>query len=248
MDINCDMGESYGRYRLGEDAAILLWVSSANIACGMHAGDPVVMQATVKLAKQAGAAVGAHPGYPDLQGFGRRAMEMSPEEVEALVLYQVGALAGFARAEGVELAHVKPHGALYNRAAVDMPLARAVAAGVARFSRNLVLVGLAGSCLVQAGLDEGLGVAHEGFPERGYLPDGTLMPRGLPGAVLESPQEAAAQALRMAREGIMTPAGRVVPDTLCIHGDTPGAAAIAQAVRQALEGAGMTITALRRQA
>jgi UPF0271 protein len=244
MDINCDIGESYGRYTLGEDAALLRWVTSANIACGMHAGDPSVMQAAVRLAKQSGAAVGAHPGYPDLQGFGRRAMQLEPDDVEALVLYQVGALAGFARAEGIELRHVKPHGALYNQAAKDMKLARAIARAAARYSKGLILVGLAGSCLVQAGLDAGLAVAREGFPERGYLPDGSLMLRGMPGALVESPQEAAEHGLRMAREGIAGAEGRVEVDTLCIHGDSPGAVEIARAVRQALVGAGMVVKSL----
>ena len=238
MDINSDMGESFGAYRLGDDAALLGLVTSANIACGFHAGDPSVMEATVRLAAQAGVRVGAHPGYPDLQGFGRRAMELSPAEVEALVLYQVGALAGFARAYGVELAHVKPHGALYNQAAADPALAEAVARAVRRFSRGLVLVGLAGSALVEAGRAAGLPAWAEGFPERGYNPDGSLRSRKLPGAVIHDPAEAAENAWRLASEGIaVTRAGqstRVAVDTLCIHGDSPNAVAVARAVKERL--------------
>jgi 5-oxoprolinase (ATP-hydrolysing) subunit A len=244
MDINCDMGESFGRYTLGNDAALMPLITSANIACGLHAGDALVMHKTIRLAKSSGVAVGAHPGYPDLQGFGRRSMEMSPEEVEALVLYQLGALAGFARAEKVELVHVKPHGALYNQAARDRSLARAIARAVAGFSMELILVGLAGSQLVAAGEEVGLKTASEGFPERGYMPDGSLMPRKMPGAVLDSPAEAAAQALRLAREGIEAITGRVKVDTLCIHGDNPGALEIAGAVRQALLASGVEIKSL----
>ena len=155
IDLNCDMGESFGRYRLGNDEALMPHITSANIACGYHAGDPLVMDATVRLAVRHGVGVGAHPGFPDLQGFGRRAMRLSPEEVEAFVLYQVAALAGFARAAGVELAHVKPHGALYNLAAQDRTIAEAIARGVARFSKNLVLVGLAGSPLADHAIESG---------------------------------------------------------------------------------------------
>ena len=185
MDLNCDMGESFGRYELGEDEAVLDWVTSANIACGLHAGDPLVMERTVRLAVQKGVRIGAHPGYPDLQGFGRRVLDLTAEEVEAFTLYQVSALAGFARANGTELAHVKPHGALYNQAARDRGLADAIASGVKRFSPGLVLVGLAGSALIEAGQAAGLRVANEGFPDRAYNPDGSLRSRRLPGAVLE---------------------------------------------------------------
>jgi UPF0271 protein len=234
IDLNCDMGESFGRYALGNDEALMPLITSANIACGLHAGDPLVMQETVRLAARFGVGVGAHPGYPDLQGFGRRNLDLSPEEAEAFVLYQVSALAGFARAAGVELAHVKPHGALYNQAAKDRPLAQAVARGVARFSKSLILVGLAGSTLVEAGAEAALRVANEGFPDRAYNADGSLRPRRLPGAVLESPGEAAAQAVKMAGEGIRFGESRIQVQTLCIHGDNPAALSIAQAVREAL--------------
>jgi 5-oxoprolinase (ATP-hydrolysing) subunit A len=235
IDINCDMGESFGAYRLGDDAALLPLVTSANIACGFHAGDPPVMEATVRLAVDAGARIGAHPGYPDLQGFGRRNMDFSPAEVEALVLYQVGALAGFVRAAGAELAHVKPHGALYNQAAADPALAEAVARAVRRFSRDLVLVGLAGSALVAAGRAAGLLTWAEAFPERAYNPDGTLRSRKLPGAVIHDPAEAATNAARLAREGILLSGGALPVDTLCIHGDSPNALAVAKAVRVVLK-------------
>lgn len=239
IDINCDMGESFGRYRLGADSALISLVTSANIACGFHAGDPQVMDATVRAAVKAGAAIGAHPGYPDLQGFGRREMDMAPDEIETCVLYQIGALAGFARAAGVELVHVKPHGALYNHAARSRESAAAIARAVARFSKHLILVGLAGSLLVEMGIEAGLKTANEGFPERAYNPDGSLVSRRLPGAVIDSPEEAAAQALRLVTEGIrMTTAQgekHIAIDTLCIHGDSPNALAVAQAVRSALQ-------------
>lgn len=248
IDLNCDMGESFGRYSLGDDAAMLAYVSSANIACGLHAGDALVMQKTVQLALQAGAAVGAHPGYPDLQGFGRRAMALTPEEVEAVVLYQVAALAGFARSEQVELSHVKPHGALYNQAAKDCCLAAAIARGVARFSKDLILVGLAGSCLVEMGIAAGLRAAAEGFADRAYQPDGTLVPRSQPGAVLVDPEQAAAQALRLVQTGILITSGSqstTLPvETICLHGDTPHALSFATAVRSALNQAGVKVTRL----
>jgi UPF0271 protein len=248
MDLNSDVGESFGRYELGRDRELLPLVTSANIACGFHAGDPCVMDETVRMARIAGVTVGAHPGYPDLQGFGRRVLEMTPEEVEAMVLYQIGALAGFAKAHGVELVHVKPHGALYNQAAKDRPLADAIARAVSRMSRGLVLVGLAGSLLLDAGREAGLRVAAEGFPERGYNPDGSLMSRKLPGAVIHDPQQAAQNALRLATEGIriQTPEGeRILPvDTLCIHGDSLNAVAVAQAVNQALLAAGVKLSPL----
>ncbi|MEJ5222986.1 MAG: 5-oxoprolinase subunit PxpA [Anaerolineales bacterium] len=244
IDLNCDLGESFGRYTLGDDAALMPFITSANIACGFHAGDPVVMQSTVRLAKRHGVAVGAHPGWPDLQGFGRREMTTAPDEVEALVLYQVGALAAFARAEGVDLTHVKPHGALYNQSARDPALAAAIARAVRRFSRDVILVGLAGCGLAAAGVEAGLRVAHEGFPDRNYNPDGTLMSRSLPGAVIEDPQQVAQHAVRLAREGIRFGGQVIVPDTLCLHGDNPHAAENARTVRAALEAAGVDVRSL----
>jgi len=180
IDINCDMGESFGRYRLGQDEILITRITSANIACGFHAGDPIVMDKTVRLAIEHGVALGAHPSYPDLQGFGRRTMDMTPEEIEAIILYQVAALAGFVHAAGSELVHVKPHGAIYNFAAKNREAARAIASGVARYSKELILVGLAGSLLMDEAREIGLASASEGFPERGYNPDGSLMSRRLP--------------------------------------------------------------------
>jgi UPF0271 protein len=244
IDLNCDMGESFGQYPLGADEQVMPWVTSVNIACGMHAGDPLVMQHTLRLAAAHAVAPGAHPGYPDLQGFGRRVMDLTSEETEAFVLYQVGALAGFARAEGVELTHVKPHGALYNQAARERALAGAVARGVARFSRGLALVGLAGSLLIEAGEEAGLRVAREGFPDRAYNPDGSLKSRREPGAVLESVEAVCANALRLAREGIGEGMKHSRVDTLCIHGDGAHAVEFARAVRQTLEGDGIQVVRL----
>ena len=248
IDINCDMGESYGRYVLGQDETLIQRITSANIACGFHAGDPLVMDRTVKLAIQNGVSIGAHPAYQDLQGFGRRTMDMTPEEIEAFTLYQVSALAGFVNAAGGELVHVKAHGALYNFAAKNIEAARAIARGVARFSKELILVGLAGSLMAEAASESGLTPASEGFPERGYNPDGTLMSRRLPGAVIDSPQDAAAQALRLVKDGIRVENGKqqgvYQVDTLCIHGDSPNAAAVSQAIYSALSASGITVSPL----
>jgi len=234
IDLNSDLGESFGRYTLGNDEALMPFITSANVACGFHAGDPLVMQRTVRLAKQHHVGVGAHPSYPDLQGFGRREMTLSPDEVEAMIVYQVSALAGFVKNEGAELIHVKPHGALYNQAAKDGDLANAIARGVKRFSQELILVGLAGSLLIEAGIGVGLRVANEGFPERGYNADGSLMSRKLNGAIIESPQEAAANAVRMAKDGITINGLKIEVETLCIHGDNEYAVSIARAVRETL--------------
>lgn len=248
IDLNCDMGESFGAYALGADEALMPLVTSVNIACGYHAGDPMVMDRTVRLALRYGVGIGAHPGFPDLMGFGRRAMHLRPEEIENYVLYQVGALAAFARSVGAELTHVKPHGALYNMACTDIEIARAIARGVARAGGGLILVGLAGSALLQAAQEAGLPSAREGFADRAYEADGSLRPRRLPGAVIEDPETAAAQALRIARDGVaLTREGQTVAlevDTLCLHGDNPAAVAIAQAVRRRLEAAGIQVAAL----
>jgi len=242
------MGESFGRYSLGNDAALMPYITSANIACGLHAGDPLVMERTVRLAREHGVSIGAHPGFPDLQGFGRRRMQLTPEEAEAFVLYQIGALAGFAKAAGAELVHVKPHGALYNQAARDRPLAEAIVRAVARFSRRLILVALANSLLVEAALEAGLPVAREAFADRAYEADGSLRSRRLPGAVLEDPAQAAQQALRIARDGfVVAYTGEEVAveaETLCVPGDTPTALSIVQAIRQALMAAGVEVAPL----
>ena len=243
IDLNCDLGESFGRYTLGEDALIMPLITSANIACGFHAGDASVMQATVRLAKQHGVAIGAHVGWPDLQGFGRREMSLSPEETEALVLYQIGGLAGFAKAEGVELRHVKPHGAMYNQSARERGVAEAVARAVKRFSVDIALVGLAGSGSVEAAQGLGLRVLNEGFPDRGYTSEGALVPRSQPGAILSSVEEVAAHAVSLALNGIQFGGRRVRVDTLCLHGDNVHAAENARRVREALQNAGIEVAA-----
>ena len=246
IDLNADTGESLGPWPLGEDEALIPLVSSVNVAAGFHAGDPVVIERTVALAVRHSVAIGAHPGYPDLAGFGRRAMGLSPTEIEAAVLYQVGAVAAFARAAGSDLRHVKAHGALYNRAARDEAAAAAIARAVRRFSGDLVLVGLAGSVLVAAGRAAGLAVAEEAFADRAYEADGSLRARDLPGAVLDDPAEAAAQALAIVRGSVAVAGGGMLAvraDTICVHGDLPGAVARARAVREALLGAGIEIRA-----
>ncbi len=248
IDLNCDMGESFGAYSIGNDAAIMPFITSANVACGYHAGDPMVMDKTVRLAASHGVQIGAHPGYPDLQGFGRRPMDINPVEVEALVLYQIAALAGFTRANGVELVHVKPHGSLYNQASTNRDLAAAVARGVARFSRDLVLVGLAGSVMLSAGAEAGLRVAAEAFADRAYNPDGSLRSRRQSGALIADPVEALAQAVRLAESGVTVALENGITQvpvvTLCLHGDNSSAPQIAATLRSGLERAGWTLKSL----
>jgi len=245
IDLNADVGESYGAYRYGDDEGVFPFVSSANIACGFHAGDPGVMRSTVQLAGRHGVAIGAHPGFQDLLGFGRREMHLSPSEVENLVAYQVGALAGIAAAEGARLSHVKPHGALYNMAARDAALADAIVRAVVGVDPSLVLFGLSGSQLIAAGDRARLRVASEVFADRGYRPDGSLAPRGTPDAVVTDAAEVARRAVGMASGQTVTAVDgtsvSVKADTVCIHGDTPGAAALARAVRDALVVAGIEI-------
>src|SRR5512147_1617844 len=231
---------------MGADEAVLAYVSSANVACGFHAGDPTVIDRTVARAVRAGVAVGAHPSHFDLRGFGRREIAADPAEVEADTVYQVGAVAAFARAHGAHLTHVKPHGALYSQAARDETLARAVARGVARFSRDLILMGLASSTAMRRAAEaEGLG-----FADRAYDAEGRLVSRSRPGALITDPASAAAKALRIVRHHVVTSVeGAEVPmhaDTLCLHGDNPHALAIARAVRETLEGAGVSVQALSR--
>lgn len=244
IDINCDMGESFGRYVLGNDRAVMPYITSANIACGLHAGDPLVMRSTVRLAKQFDVAVGAHPGWPDLQGFGRREMSLPADEAEAFVLYQIGALAAFVKVEGVELRHVKPHGALYNQAAKDRRLSDAIARAVKRFDKNLILVGLAGSMLIQSAQDVGLLIANEGFPDRRYNADMTLVPRREPNAILESSEEVAVHALALIKKGVEFEGERVEVNTLCIHGDNAHAVQNAKLVRETLIANGIEVVPL----
>jgi UPF0271 protein len=250
VDINCDMGESFGAYEIGDDDAVLPYVTSANIACGFHGGDPSVMRKTVEEAKRHGVAVGAHPSLPDLVGFGRRVMQVTPQEVYDLMVYQIGALLGFARAAGMELAHVKPHGALYNMAAGQSALADAIARAVHDVDSRLVLFGLARSHLLKAAERVGVTAASEVFADRNYLKDGALVPRSRPDAMVEDPDEAVRRAVRMVREGLVADVdGDDIPlraDTICIHGDGPNAPEIARRLRDGLEGAGVTVIAPRR--
>jgi UPF0271 protein len=249
IDLNCDMGEGFGAFPMGSDDEVLPFITSANLACGFHGGDPRVMDRMVFNLARAGVAIGAHPSHYDLRGFGRRVIQVEPEEIEADVVYQVGALAAFTASHRTRLRHVKPHGALYNQAADDAKLAAAVARGVARIDRELVLVGLAGSVAMrEAARAEGLRFAAEAFADRVYESDGRLRSRRERGAVILDAQVAAAQAVRIAREReVEAHGGSRVPleaDTLCLHGDNPRVDEIAWTVRQALEQAGIEVRAI----
>lgn len=252
IDLNSDLGESFGRWTLGHDADVMRSITSANVACGYHAGDPGIMRETVRLAREHGVAIGAHPAFPDLVGFGRRNMAASPAEVESFVLYQLGALAAMATAEGVTLQHVKPHGALYNMAIRNRELADAIARAVAAFDRTLMLFGLPGSELVKAGGAAGLEVAAEGFADRSYEPDGSLTPRDRPGAVIHDVDAVLDRAVRMARDGVVTASnGSEIPmqvRTICTHGDTPGSHELTKRLRDGLERAGITVVRLKPDA
>jgi UPF0271 protein len=248
IDLNCDMGESFGPWPMGADALVMPHITSANVACGFHAGDPSVMRRTIRLARDSGVAVGAHPGFPDLVGFGRREMSASPQEMEDAVIYQVGALAAAAAAEGVRLQHVKAHGALYNMAAKDAALADAIARATAVVDRSLILFGLPGSALLRAGRQAGLRVAAEIFADRSYEPDGALTPRRLPGAVIHDPAAVISRAIAMVRDrSVVARDGSQVAleaDTICIHGDTPGAADLAARLKAGLRDAGVEVRAV----
>jgi UPF0271 protein len=245
IDLNCDLGEGFGPYAHGHDPELLQLVSSANIACGFHAGDPATMRRTVRLARARGVSVGAHPSYPDLLGFGRRHLACSPEEIRDDVTYQLGALWAFCRSEGLPLAHVKPHGALYNAAARDLPTALAVAEAVRAVDPALWLVCLAGSLQVEAARRTGLRHVEEGFADRAYLPDGQLLPRTQPGAVIHDRAQVEERVVRLLRERrVAASDGSLVPltvQTLCVHGDTPDAVELVRAVRRALEAAGVAV-------
>lgn len=247
IDINCDLGESFGAWHMGDDDALLAVVSSANIACGFHAGDPDIMRRTVASAVEHQVAIGAHISLPDLQGFGRREMAVTPNEAYAMSIYQIGALHAFTRAAGTPMHHVKPHGALYNMAARDRALADAIARAVRDFNPSLWLFGLAGSALLDAGREAGLRVASEAFADRGYRDDGSLQPRREPGALITENDLAIAQAMAMAREGkVRAVDGSIVElqaDTLCVHGDGPHAVSFARNLRAALEAADIVVAA-----
>ena len=248
MDLNADLGESFGRWSLGDDDALIRHITSANVACGFHAGDPAVMERTVAACRDAGVAVGAQPGYPDLQGFGRLSLPLPPDEIESIVRYQIGALEAFCRAARVPLHHVKPHGALYNDAAADAPKAAAIARAVARFSRDVPLYGLASStAMAEAAADAGIRFVPEAFADRRYRADGSLQPRSEPDALITDAAAATAQAVAISRDGAVAAVdGSVVAftaGTICCHGDTPGAVGIAAAVRAGLEAAGVEVRA-----
>ena len=246
IDLNCDLGESFGAYTIGMDAQVIPYVTSANVACGFHAGDAVVMERTVALCKASGAVVGAHPGLPDLQGFGRRVMKISPAEAGAFVTYQVGALKAFCDAAGVPLHHVKPHGALYNMAGRDRELADAIARAVQSAAPGAVLLALSGSEMVRAAQAIGLPVASEVFADRGYRPDGSLVPRGTPGAMIEDEDEAITRVIRMVKEGkVKASEGTDIAiraDSVCVHGDGPKALAFVRKISAALKASGVELT------
>lgn len=245
IDVNCDMGESFGAWTIGADEEVMPHITSANVACGAHAGDATVMRRTVRSAAAAGVAVGAHPGFADLQGFGRREMTVDPAELEDSLIAQIGALAALARAENVTLQHVKAHGALYNMAARQRPLADAIARAIAASGPALIMFALPGSEMIAAARAAGLRIAAEGFADRSYEEDGSLTPRSRPGAIIHDPEAVVGRALRMARDGVvLTAAGHEVAlrvDTICVHGDTPGAAGLARRIRDALAAAGAVV-------
>src|ERR1700674_2047169 len=248
LDLNADVGESFGAYSMGHDAALMRSITSASIAAGFHGGDASVLRDTIRLARAHGVAVGAHPGFPDLAGFGRREMRVSPQEAEDFVLYQVAAVAGVALAGGTRLRHVKPHGALYNMAARDPALAAAVARGVAAIDRSLILYGLPNSELLKAGRAAGLRVSVAGFAARAYAPDGSLVARNRPGSVIHDPALVVSRAIRMVKEQLVIAVdGSVLTiriDTICVHGDTPGADHLAAELRVGLESAGIAVKAI----
>ncbi|MCF8088397.1 MAG: 5-oxoprolinase subunit PxpA [Desulfotignum sp.] len=252
MDLNCDMGESFGAYTIGMDPEVMAHITSANIACGFHAGDPLVMDKTVKLAKEKGVGIGAHPGYPDLLGFGRRPLTCSEAEITRYVIYQVGALQGFCRAHGAEMQHVKPHGALYLDAVENKTVARGVAKGILALNPDLLYVALAGKkgeTMRQVGAELGLKVVYESFPDRAYTPEGTLVSRKLPGAVISDPNEVAQRAMAMAEGYVVAMDGTRIEleaHSLCVHGDNPAAVALVKTIRHHLEAGGIQVMPMGR--
>ncbi len=252
IDLNSDVGESFGNYKLGLDEEVIPMISSANIACGFHAGDPTVLRRTVALARDHKVAVGAHPGLPDLMGFGRRAMDVTPSEIKDYVTYQVGAIQGFAAAEGVDVQHVKPHGALYNMAVQNPAIWETVVAALSELDKNLILFVLGGANkneLSAMAAHYGIRVAFEFFADRAYNPDGSLVSRKTPGAVIKDHGLAAKRVLKMATEGKVTCVDgseiELPADTICVHGDNPAALQLVQKIRQTLTEAGVDIRAPR---
>ncbi len=245
VDLNSDLGESFGRYKLGMDEEVMKFITSANVACGFHAGDPLVMRKTVKIAKELEVAVGAHPGFPDLMGFGRRYMDISQEEARNYVLYQIGALDAFLKAEGMKMQHVKPHGALYNWMNRREDLARGVIEGILDYSKDLIFVHISGSKALEIAEEMGAKVAREGFADRAYTREGTLAPRKLPGAVIKDPDKIVERVIKMVEEGkVETIDGgeiEVQVDTICVHGDNPEALKIVEILRRRLEEEGIEV-------
>lgn len=245
VDLNCDLGESFGNYKLGLDELIIPLISSANIACGFHAGDPLIMEKTVSMALSAGVGIGAHPGLPDLVGFGRRNMAVSPAEAKAMVQYQAGALNAFCVSMGTRLSHVKPHGALYNMAGKDRALARAVCEGIAQMDSSLILLALSGSEMVEAAKETGLRVAKEVFADRAYEEDGSLVARNKAGAMIEDEETAIARVVRMVTEGkVESITGKdiaIEADSICVHGDSEKALEFVKKIREALTENGVQI-------
>lgn len=249
VDLNSDLGESFGNYTIGMDEEILKYVSSANVACGWHGGDPLVMEKTVKMAKEFGTAVGAHPGFPDLMGFGRRNMVVTPEETKAYMKYQLGALMAFTESHGLKIQHVKPHGAFYNMAAVDEKMARAMCEAVYEVDQDIIFMGLAGSKMITEAEKIGLRTASEVFADRAYNEDGTLVSRKLPGAMIKDKELAIRRVVRMIKEGkVETINGKdidIKADSVCVHGDNPKALEFVKNIRETLIAEGVTIKALR---
>lgn len=248
VDLNSDLGESFGRYTIGSDDRIIPLITSANIACGFHASDPVVMMKTVNMVKKAGTGAGAHPGYPDLMGFGRRNMNVSHEEAKAYTLYQISALGGMCKAAGVKLSHVKPHGAMYNMAGKDYELSKAICEAIKESDPSLIVMGLAGSQMVNAARDMGLKTAEEVFADRAYEEDGSLVARSKPGAMIEDEDEAIARVVRMIKEGkVQAITGNdidIKADSVCVHGDGEKALLFVEKIRKALTDEGIEICPL----
>ncbi len=245
IDLNCDLGESYGRYSLGMDREVISFISSANIACGYHASDPVVMKHTVAMAHEKGVHIGAHTGFPDIMGFGRRNMHLSSEEAKAYTQYQIGALEGICRAQGSRIYHVKPHGAFYNMAAKDYNLAKAICEGIAEISEDIILLGLCNSEMIKAAADTGIRACSEVFADRAYNDDGTLVSRNCKGAVIEEDEIAVERVIRMIREGVVTSiTGRDIPikvDSVCVHGDGEKALAFVEKINCKMKEEGIMI-------
>lgn len=249
VDLNSDLGESFGAYRIGRDADVIPLISSANVACGFHAGDPTIMARTADLCARNHTAIGAHPGFPDLVGFGRRNMAVSPEDVRNMIVYQVGALAAFCKASGIRLQHVKPHGALYNMAAKDPALARAICEGIQACDESLILLGLAGSQMLVQAKELGLPCASEVFADRAYEEDGTLVARSKPGSMITDEEEAVRRVITMIKEHKVTSiTGKeieICPDSVCVHGDSENALLFVEKIRRALKREGIEIQNLR---